>query len=166
MRVKVEDCQNKKDNTTERETFLNNKIQISVKCYLINKDKTLNSIRFLFPRFWNFVFFNFSVFLILYFQPDNGPFQAETFRENITFNICEWCVAHRGKHTFSLLFNFYHALWRLATYDSHNIKLLISEMVRQYILYEVGNGPLRIMNTNYFIDLIIQANHNLQVHKR
>jgi hypothetical protein len=30
LRVKVEDCQNKKDNTTEREAFLNNGTEINV----------------------------------------------------------------------------------------------------------------------------------------
>jgi len=34
-------------------------------------------------------FLTSCLFLILYFQPDNGPFQAETFRGNITFDTCE-----------------------------------------------------------------------------
>lgn len=34
LREKVEDCQNKIYNTTEREAFLNNKIQIKFKCYV------------------------------------------------------------------------------------------------------------------------------------
>jgi len=74
-----------------------------------------------------------------------APFQDETCRGNITFNTRESCVAHRGKHTFNLLFNFDHALYIFATHDSHYIKLLISEMVRQCTLYEVGNGLLSIM---------------------
>ena len=60
----------------------------------------------------------------------------------------------------------YLSIYILATNDSHNIKLLMSEMVRQYILYEIGNGLLIIMYTNYFIGRIIEANHNRLIYKR
>jgi hypothetical protein len=113
-----------------------------------------------------FFFFTLELFLILYFQPDNSPFQAEKCRGNITFNTCGCSVAHTGKHTFSLLYNFDHTLYILATYDSHNIKLLISEVVRQCALCEVGNGLLSVVYTKYFIGLIIEANHNRLLYKR
>lgn len=64
---------------------------------VLTKTKLPTAYAFYFLGFETLFFFlTLCLFLILYFQPDNGPFQAETCRGNITFNTCECCVAHRG----------------------------------------------------------------------
>lgn len=53
--------------------------------------------------------------------------------------------------SFFFYFNFEHAVCTLATYASHSIKVLVSEMARRYALCEVGNGFLNVMYTNYSV---------------
>jgi hypothetical protein len=62
----------------------NQKIQINVKLCVLTEMKLPRTYPLDFLGFEPLCFLTSCLFLILYFQPDNGPFQAETCRGNIT----------------------------------------------------------------------------------